>query len=417
VAFPAGAGVGATGGFTSIACPTQGDCLAVGSYTAGATTDPMIATETANVWAAASSAIPVPTGATQAELAGISCPSAGACVVVGVASTTKKTIFSFVDQQVTGVWQPSVTLPNPTSPKVATPIGPDPYAISCASANSCVVVGVLIGKHHEAAFAQTDDSGSWTPRVFTSLGTFTILQAVDCVSPSFCMASGTLSPTSTGGIAPFSVSLTAGKWSGEVVLPWRFPAPNTNGGFLYGVSCASTTRCVAVGGLLGTSADFAVAYTWSHGVWSAPGLVASPAIHGRPSSAIVEMSSCPTTSKDCEAIGTAIPRAGGDHPFSTVLQPISHGSAPGAPSSIAVTARHGAFDVGWHGPTTYGGSPITSFVVIARSPGEPASSCVTVALGCTVGGIAPHHTYTVDVSARNATGHVGPTARRTAASG
>jgi hypothetical protein len=433
IALPAGAGTQTTSvGFRSIACPTQGSCLAVGSYVAsgtGAPVRPMLAGEVAGVWGPATSAVPLPGGATMAALDAIWCTRAGACVVVGASwRGTASAHHAFVDALVGGVWQPSVLLPDPTSTKLHGSVVVTPKAIACTTTTDCVVVGAVGGTASPSAtygYTAVDDHGTWTPTVITPYASTRVsLNAVACPTATSCLAVGSAGPTLTanGRIAPFSVRYKAGSWTHEMLLPWKFFAPGTYGGALAGVSCPQARRCLAVGRLdranpktaPGVSGSVPVVFTQTDGVWTDPALAATPRSHGSVSAGGVLTAIACTSPRFCEAVGTTTPRAPsveGVYPFSTVAQPFSRGTRPGAVSRVAVTVGHHRFDVTWYGPTVFGGSPIATFLVVARSPHETTISCVTVTNTCRLYRVVPHHHYVVDVTPINAARRLGPVRR------
>jgi len=320
----------------------------------GATTDPMIATETANVWGRrASSAIPVPTGATQAELAGISCPSAGACVVVGVASTTKKTIFSFGRPAGHRGLAALRDAAEPHKPEGGDAHRPRPLRhLVC----ECELVRrrgrpdrQAPTKPHSPRPTTADPgrpgSSRRSARSRSSNGRLRL--------PSFLHGRRAPSlPRRRAASRHSRVSLTAGSGRREVVAAWRFPAPNTNGGFLLRrvmrVDHALRRRRRAprherrLRGRLHLVA----------GVWSAPGLVVSRRFTGGRARRSSRCRPCPTTSKDCEAIGTADTTGRRRPPvldgFLQAHQPRERPRGPVLDRGHRATRRLPTF--GWHGP-------------------------------------------------------------------
>jgi hypothetical protein len=436
IALPADAGTQTSSvGFRAIACPTQGSCLAVGSYvvTGGAALiQPMVAQESASVWGQATSAVPVPAGATMAALDAIWCTPASTCVAVGSSwKSSTSAHHAFVDTLAGGAWQPSVVLPDPSSPVLHAPVVVSPTAISCTSATECAVVGSAggTGKHSATyGFGAIDAGGTWTTTAITPYSSTEVsLNAVSCARATSCLAVGSTGPTLTanGLLAPFSVRFASGSWRDEMILPWKFWAPLTFGGALTGVSCPQVQRCLAVGQLGGATAgtaygstgSFPVVYTQTDGVWTDPALASAPTSHGSVSAgAALDAIACPSK-RYCEAVGTTTPRkpsALGVYPFSTIAQPFSRGTPPGGVSKVAVRVGHSRFTVRWQGPTAFGGSPIATFLVVARSPHEKVISCVTVTDICRMYRVVAHHRYTVDVTALNAARRYGPARRRLA---
>lgn len=84
--FPSGARAAAGASLDSIACPSAGDCLAVGTYKPTLSTfKPLLVARRNGRWAKGSD-VPPPRGVGtnyNADLVSVSCPSAGPCVAVG----------------------------------------------------------------------------------------------------------------------------------------------------------------------------------------------------------------------------------------------------------------------------------------------------------------------------------------------
>jgi hypothetical protein len=84
--FPAGVDERLGGGLDSLVCPSAGNCVAAGFYNTGINQyQPMLATEQNGSWLQGTS-VPLPSGVSNSDsgsLNSISCPSANACVAVG----------------------------------------------------------------------------------------------------------------------------------------------------------------------------------------------------------------------------------------------------------------------------------------------------------------------------------------------
>jgi hypothetical protein len=132
---PSGATSSALSG---VSCASAVACLAVGQYTAGTGSDTALAESwtASGGWSITSPAIPA--GATSSVLGGVSCTSATACVAVGhyvTASGAQKTL---AEQWNGGVWTIQAT-PNPSGASQANLSG-----VSCSAAGACTAVGDYI---------------------------------------------------------------------------------------------------------------------------------------------------------------------------------------------------------------------------------------------------------------------------------
>jgi hypothetical protein len=409
-----------------VACPEPHRCEAVGGTSAtDGTSQPIVTTLVNGVWATPTTSVPVPAGAATSTLRSVWCAAVGRCLAIGTYATglaARSRLFE--DRLANGTWTGPVVLPTPTSPNVHGPI--TDTSLSCATSATCVLVGTLISRNTAATigWSELERGGTWHAAAFLlPAGTNrSTLLAVSCRGTS-CLAVGAAGPTSPDLTdAPFAVELSGTRWLHFALLPWRFAAPVTTGGALSGVSCTSARHCVAVGTLTdgpplrtAPSVRVPVAYTYASGRWSAPAIPEPPASRGSASvAATLDRISC-ASSAACVAVGTTTPRAhnkAGRFPYAVEVTPIGVGSAPGAATALRLTPAGATLHASWTAPTRLGGAPILSFLVVARSPGEPTVACVAVTTSCALGGIDAGHRYTVDVTAINASRHSGPTLRR-----
>jgi len=180
--------------------------------------------------------------------------------------------------------------------------------VSCTSPSFCAAVGhttlLLPGPDSSGPglLADTWNGSEWTQTDGTGLGGKTDLSGVSCVSSSFCMAVGSHGHP-LGGPTQTRVET----WSGKSWSP--VPSPNEGeptGEFsreneLYGVSCVSSSFCMAVGANTGfRSAPFGprtLIESWNGAAWS---IVPSPS-RGTGDS-LLDAVSC-TSATHCMAIG------------------------------------------------------------------------------------------------------------------
>jgi hypothetical protein len=92
----------------------------------------------------------------------------------------------------------------------------------------------------------------------------------------------------------------------------------------------------------------------------------------------------------------AITPAGGSGRAST-------GTVPGPPRAVTATGVDGAINVSWIAPGSSGSSPITGYLIRARS-GSVIRSCRTTAMSCTISQLTNGVSYAVTARARNAAG-------------
>ena len=269
-----------------ISCATASSCVAVGSATNG-DFDQLTLTEFWN--GTAWSIVPSPNraGANSSTLSAVSCTGVSACVAVGGDLNA-----AFVDVTLVESWNGAhwsvVQSPNPGGPQ-----GSSLNAVSCATASRCVAVGRYAnGNGVGRTLAESWNGSTWSVAAsLTPSGSpNSALYGVSCPSSTSCLAVGhSYSPS----LAAKDETL-AEAWNGS---SWRYvasPSPSTTSS-LYGVSCAEAANCLAVGLFFNSSGDYqTVAQAW----------------HGTTMSivnqdAVLPGVSCVTVSR-CVAVGSAL---------------------------------------------------------------------------------------------------------------
>jgi hypothetical protein len=149
------------------------------------------------------------------------------------------------------------------------------FSASCASAKVCVAVGYDGHGNFQEPLVETMDTNSWrvTPSPMTASPYIDdSLNAVSCSSPTSCTAAG--SATDFTGTRGHTLVETLRRGT------WRLtPSPNTKSALnsLAGVSCASSTSCVAVGNDGAPSSQRTLVESLSRGTWRViPSPVAGP---------------------------------------------------------------------------------------------------------------------------------------------
>lgn len=269
---PAAAAVGRTSASPApdsqlfgVSCASSKDCVAVGNNQNANDNrgGPLVQTWNGKTWKTVS--VKLPAKAMAGELFSVSCPSANACVAVGLWLNASDTGLPLAETWNGKTWAPSTMA---TAPKGST--AQFINSVSCPAAKSCIAVGEYVTFTGTTALAEKWNGKTWTttkPPV-PAHSVVGDLDGVSCTSATHCIAVGT-SATNSGGFA-LADSWNGKTWAKMSVQP---PAGSKNDAVLDGVSCPSATSCVAVGGGSATNgrpgALNAFTERWNGKTWTA----------------------------------------------------------------------------------------------------------------------------------------------------
>ena len=234
------------------------------------------------------------------HLNGISCISLGVCVAVGHAGIPGGE--ALIEGWNGTGWSTVSAPPTPKSERNHEIVDAQLSGVSCTSASFCVAVGGLVDK------TPTFDSTGPFPFIDAWNGVAwsqasvpvgdqdaqSELHGVSCVSSSFCMAVGArYAPIGKGLLGTFVEHWNGETWS-RVESPEGEPGGEAEGE-LEGASCVSTTFCVAVGRTY--RGGGATIESWNGTAWS---VVPGPDLGT--SESVLDGVSC-TSVKRCVAVG------------------------------------------------------------------------------------------------------------------
>ncbi len=220
--------------------------------------------------------------ATRGLIVSLSCPQLGSCVGVGYAEVgVGGNYVGFAEQLKAGVWL-QMPLPSGT---------PGLRSVSCVSSTWCMAVGATTVEPTNGA-ALVWNGTAWTHVSTATVSPSSGLWAVSCRSSTVCMAAG------YSDAAPLAES-----WNGtSFTVTTPPPSPPVEGGSgLDAISCTSAGFCLAVGiesGCCGSTGGFAMA--WNGSAWS--NVTMSTALYAAALTGV----SC-ATSTSCLAVGTTSP--------------------------------------------------------------------------------------------------------------
>jgi hypothetical protein len=212
----------------------------------------------------------------------MSCPQLSSCVGVGYAEVgVGGNYVGFAEQLTAGVWR---QLPLPSST-------PRLESVSCVSSTWCMAVGATTMEPTSGA-ALVWNGTAWTHVSTATVSPSSGLWAVSCLSSTLCMAAG------YSDAQPLAES-----WDGtSFTVTTPPPNPPVEGGSgLDAISCTSAGFCLAVGistGCCGSTGGLAMA--WNGSSWS--NVTMSTALYAAALTGV----SC-ATSTSCLAVGTTSP--------------------------------------------------------------------------------------------------------------
>lgn len=243
--------------FSSVSCPSAGDCAAAGSYSPRTgITRAFVVSEKNGVWAKVKGV----TGLAAlhvgrfASADTISCPSAGNCSAGGSYSVAARKHVevreAFVLSEKHGIWGKAQKIAGLARLNTGGNDGRADAAfrqVSCSSAGNCVAVGSYNGQKGTEPLAVTERHGAWgSAKAFPGImaindGHFAGLTSVSCPLPRSCTAVGFVFFSENDGEV-FAISQENGTWDAITGIPEELP-----GGGIGSLTCLSAGHCTAGG--------------------------------------------------------------------------------------------------------------------------------------------------------------------------
>jgi photosystem II stability/assembly factor-like uncharacterized protein len=219
---------GSTPELSAVSCPTRTDCMAVGSNGASLPGSGVVVVtrDAGSTWT------PATAPANALTVTGDHCESPTDCTVIVSDGAVNRSAHSSDFGQ---SWQQEGSLPPSFIP------GND---LACTPSGPCLVAGYVptSNGHGQGAVAVSGDGGqTWTPAtVPAGLG---VLQSAACLTTSVCLAAGTTT-TTVSDIVPAKGELLDSADGGHTWAPATGPLPVDD---VYGIACPSTRLCAMVG--------------------------------------------------------------------------------------------------------------------------------------------------------------------------
>jgi hypothetical protein len=273
---------------------TSATCLST-SWCMGVGNDSVGATWNGSSWT--ENTMPTPSGSPEAySYIWVSCASASYCVAVGDATYSGGELVPISARWDGSIWT-ALNSPGPSGS-----IDTDLVSVSCPVENNCTAVGGYDndeGIYTGEAYADHWNGSTWTIQTVPnpSGGVWSGLNGVSCPTTSSCVAVGYWDAGLGSNVVPLAENLNGGSWSSSgAVLPTGSVAGET----AY-VSCHASTECEAVGQYYQEPTDAPLAESWNGSTWTAqsapdPLTTAESDFNGV---------SCPTSTA-CVATGTSL---------------------------------------------------------------------------------------------------------------
>lgn len=230
---------------SAVSCTAGTTCMAVGWYESSSRVEASYSTQlSGSTWSVKPT--PNPSGAKGTFPLGVSCTSSTACTMVGYYTNSSGTELPFSERWNGTEWVLQ-SVPTPTGS-----IRTELKSVSCTSSSSCTATGTYWPKEGTTdSFAERWNGTEWTVQSVPQPGetTSNSLDGVSCTTTSACMAVGV---SYIKNYIPL-----ADQWNGTEWLTQKPPAEEGKGWLSGGVSCSETRFCVAVGN---TGKTFAEVY-------------------------------------------------------------------------------------------------------------------------------------------------------------
>jgi hypothetical protein len=196
---------------------------------------------------------------------GVSCVSSTMCEAIGDVESTSNQLSPLAESWNGTKWALQ-EFPVPTGAQLTAP-----KSVSCVSSTMCIAAGMFSDSSSKShPFAESWNGTTWSaqelsaPKEARAAG----LEGISCTSSTACMAVGEfISGSGSGGWVPLAESWNGTEWS---VQEPPIPSNASWGTILYGVSCTSSTACTATSYIRTNSSKVGIplAESWNGTKWA-----------------------------------------------------------------------------------------------------------------------------------------------------
>jgi hypothetical protein len=271
-----GTGTLNTGGsaeVTSISCGSAGNCVAAGYYTATGLQQVFEVEETDGTWG---TAVEIPGVAglnadNYATVVSVSCASAGNCTIGGTYRDSSGATQAFIIDETDSVWGTAEEAPGTSG--LNSGDGATITSVSCASAGNCTVGGFYKASKGNEAFVLTETNGTWGTAEAApgtsglNTGDGASVNSVSCASAGNCTVGGYYTTSSPAGTEAFVLTETNGTWGTAEEAPGTSGLNTKPSGQVTSVSCASAGNCTVGGEYNTPTAEDPFVLTQTNGTW------------------------------------------------------------------------------------------------------------------------------------------------------
>jgi hypothetical protein len=227
-----------------VACPTAGNCAAVGAYLdKSQKRHGFVAVERNGSWAKATE---VPGLGKRAEVYSVSCSTADSCVAGGTVADQ-----AFVTVEQNGTWGTAIPVPGLAALNNDGPAFVD--SVTCESAGNCAIAGSYRDSHrHWQAFAVSQDNGTWGKAIplpgvaALNKGGDAVVDDLSCPSAGNCAAAGDYADRFRH-LQGFVIIERNGTWERAIRVPGLSALNKGRDAGFTSVSCPSPGHCTAGG--------------------------------------------------------------------------------------------------------------------------------------------------------------------------
>jgi hypothetical protein len=249
----------------AVSCPTTSTCVAGGDYTdTSGDQQALLMVESGGSWKAAQAPLPTNAGGNpKAAVYAVSCPTASECMAGGTYTDNNGDAQGLLLLWSGGGWT-ATEAPQPANASAASPPSTQVDGVSCPAVSECLAVGQYASAGYYQGWLLSWSGGSWSTSEAPLPGNAAsipdpMLTGVSCPSTSECVAIGDYIPTNSVPAQGVVLTWTGGSWTPQELA---VTTSQLGTGFFSSLACPTTSACLSVGG------DGAMLLSATNGSWA-----------------------------------------------------------------------------------------------------------------------------------------------------